>query len=358
MERRLAAEDLQGALVHAAHVQQSVKALGDTLERLLLAARYEAGTFPISLEAVDVSAVLSRVLEVCQPPALAGGVGLEIRVGNAPVLVRTDEQTLLLILMNLVSNAVKFADTKGKKRPRVVVRLSRRRNECRIVILDNGIGIPEEHVEAIWEPFFQVENSERNREAGIGLGLYLVKRAVARLDGHDVTVSSSSGRWTRFVLSVPIATHSSEKLVSPLTSLPVSEIDLQGMCVLIIEDDVQARDALQTLLLEWGAKWVAGPVFSEAMRAELQSLPSIDALIVDYRLPGEERGDRIIAQVRGMLGYQVDAVLVTAEADQAVRLKDQLPERTKLLLKPFEPRVLATILRAARLRREEKAINT
>jgi DNA-binding NtrC family response regulator len=122
------------------------------------------------------------------------------------------------------------------------------------------------------------------------------------------------------------------------------------MCVLVVEDDVQAREALQALLSEWGAQWISAPILDNAMQARLRSQPRVDAAIVDYRLPGGARGDQVVRQVRELLGNELDAILVTAEADLPSELREQLPGRTTLLLKPFEPMILASMLSASWLK--------
>jgi CheY-like chemotaxis protein/two-component sensor histidine kinase len=303
------------------------------------------------MEAVQLTGVLSRVREMCEPAAASRGVELVLRSCSDRLFVRTDAQTLLLILMNLASNAVKFANTMERSRPRVVIRVSQREQGCRIFVLDNGIGIPSEHVDSIWEPFFQISNSERNREAGIGLGLYLVKRAISHLEDHQIAVHSRSGHGTCFLLTVPVITsQEAVQAPSPPVSLPTGEPDLHGMCVLVVEDDVQAREALQALLSEWGAQWISAPILDNAMQARLRSQPRVDAAIVDYRLPGGARGDQVVRQVRELLGNELDAILVTAEADLPSELREQLPGRTTLLLKPFEPMILASMLSASWLK--------
>jgi nitrogen-specific signal transduction histidine kinase/CheY-like chemotaxis protein len=345
LEGRMAARDERGAEKQLANVQESLRALGDTLEHLLTAARYETGNYPLRMETVSLHELLSRVLETCGAGATARGVSLVVRRPEDAVQVRTDRQTALLVLTNLVSNAVKFADY-SKPRPRVVIRRVRRGGQCQITVLDNGIGIAATDLERIWRPFFQVSNSERNREAGMGLGLYLVQRAVAQLPQHEVSVRSILGHGTMFRLTVPIVAGDVGE-ASAQSARPVPAGSLAGTYVLIVEDDVQARDALQAILRDWGADYASGATLDDAMLGAHGTGRHVDVLLVDYRLPNGVRGDQVIREARERLGYEACAVLVTAEAHQADSLEDCLPSATKLLRKPFSTSALAFALSEA-----------
>ena len=349
---RLDAGDTLGVQRQARRVLESVNLLGGTLEHLLLAARYDAGTEPINLRDVSLKSLLQRVADLSEPQATERQLALLIRMPRSELTVQTDEQTLLRTLVNLVSNALKFTRTSTTRRARVIVRVGFANGVCRILIADNGIGIADSDTDSIWRPFFQVDNRERNRDNGLGLGLYLVKQSLSRLDGHSVLVKSKLGRGTRFVLTLP--GRQGHSLLEPSLPSEVSmrgdESDapdvLHGMYILVVEDDHEARIALQTQLEEWGAVLSAAGTMNEALHAHAETERTVDAIVADYRLPGEMTGIDLIRAVRGKLGYISDAVLMTAEVESG-RLIDDLPERTYLLKKPFDPAVLRRLLSGA-----------
>jgi signal transduction histidine kinase len=363
--RRLDAQDSVGVLRQADRVLRSVKMLGETLEDLLLAARYESGTEPIQIRPVLLSKLFQEVGDLSEPQAAEKGSVLLIRVPRSGLIVMTDERTLLRCLVNLVSNALKFTSSSGTGRSRVVVRAGVRKGLCRIVIADNGIGVADSDADSIWQPFFQVGNRERNRDNGLGLGLYLVKQSLLRLDGHVIQMRSTLGKGTCFVLSLPVQSEvASTEIAMQSSAMSLADDgatrdQLRGAYILLVEDDQEAREALQAQLDEWGVVSSVAGTMDEVLHAHAASERSVDAIIADYRLPGERNGIALIYAMRDALGYEPEAVLMTAEVDFD-RIVEDLPERTGLLLKPFDPGLLRhmLVLAHARALKDERAFRS
>ena len=271
LRQRLSAGDSAGTRRQAERVEQSVQVLGDTLEHLLTAARYDSGTDRVHIGPVLVSSVFHRIGELFHPQACARGVSLRVREPEEGLMVLTDEHALLRIVMNLVSNAIKFTPPRQSRQTGVVLRARLKDGTTHIVVADTGLGIAEEDLEAIWQPFFQVGNQERNRSKGLGLGLYLVKQSLARLAGHAVTVRSTRTRGTRFDVSMPgflsgTATADAAKVTSEESSRS-QEDWMRGIHVLLIEDDQEAREAIEAQLDEWGAICSSGISVEQALQS-------------------------------------------------------------------------------------------
>ncbi len=340
--QRLACDDRLSVKRQAERVVQSVKIMGDTLDHLLTAARYDAGTEPVELEPVAISKLFDRLRDLFQQQASEVGLELRFREPSRGLTGVTDEQTAHRILMNLLSNAIKFTPARPSRACGVVLRAFLRDGVCRIAVADNGVGIAEDDLDAIWQPFFQVGNRERNRSRGLGLGLYLVKQSLARLEGHALTVRSSAGRGSRFMLSMPGFDR------TPVEDRPGAESEyaecleygrkLAGWHVLLIEDDQEAREAIETQLAEWGIVCSSGFSVETAIEACSQTELPVHRIIADFRLPGIN-GVEAIRSVRSLLGYVPPAVLVTAEVDKE-RLLDLLPLRTAFIQKPFDATTL------------------
>jgi CheY-like chemotaxis protein/anti-sigma regulatory factor (Ser/Thr protein kinase) len=258
------------------------------------------------------------------------------------LIVTSDLVTLWRVLMNLLSNAVKFTDSKGRAGRGVVVRASLKGSVCRIDIADTGVGIAPEHVDAIWQPYFQIENAERNRERGLGLGLFLVRRALDHLPGHRLSLRSRPGRGSRFTLSLP-GSWLSDPVALVRSAHRLGSEDLavmRGAYVFVIEDDRDARRALQELLADWGVLYSSGATLEDLL-ADAQSSDRVpDAIISDYRLPGGNSGVDCIRQIRERLGAEVRGVIVTGEPDLD-RIRRHLPEGVVVLQKPFDAAALA-----------------
>jgi signal transduction histidine kinase len=334
--QKMNAGDGLGAERQAAHVQQAVQLLNDLLEHLLLAARYDAGTEQINIGPVSLREIFHRVEQLCALEAQEQGVALIMRMPRPKVYVLTDNRICLRALVNLVTNAVKFAKPPHEEHlARVVVRAAVVGSRCKIGVLDNGIGISDHDIDAIWEPFFQVGNEERNRARGVGLGLYLVKQSIRAMEGHRISVKSKVGSGTYFEIEMPFVAMALPTPAHPGSDMALPVPNLHDMHVVLIEDDQGAREALQAQLESWGVSYFSGSSFEEILPFIMSAEGKIEAILADLRLPGPLDGVATIESIRDRLGYLVDAVVITGEVDQELVLS-RLPEKCSLIRKPFD----------------------
>jgi signal transduction histidine kinase len=342
LKGRLEKADLEKARQDAERLGDSIGILNTTLDHLLTAARYDSGTEPIRIESVELAPLLLRLRETFAADAQARGIELRVRLPDRRLIVTSDLVTLWRVLMNLLSNAVKFTDSKGRAGRGGVVRASLKGSVCRIDVADTGVGIAPEHIDAIWQPYFQIANAERNRERGLGLGLFLVRRALDHLPDHRLSLRSRPGRGSRFTLSLP-GSWLSDPVALVRSAHRLGSEDLavmRGAYVFVIEDDRDARRALQELLADWGVLYSSGATL-EGLLADARSSDRVpDAIISDYRLPGGNSGVDCIRQVRERLGTEVRGVIVTGEPDLD-RIRRHLPEGVVVLQKPFDAAALA-----------------
>lgn len=359
---KLKQRDLEQAGKQLAHLQGAVGLLETSLDHLLTAARYDSGTEPMRIEMVELEPLLQQIAETFGPDAHRRGIELRVRAPAVRLLVKTDATALWRVLMNLVSNAVKFTESRGRKGRGVTVRAALVGDGCRIDIADTGIGIPQEYLDSIWQPYFQVGNAERDRSRGLGLGLFLVRRALDHLPGHRLALRSRPGRGSRFSVFLPGARLREARVAKPVRPKldPIALDVLRGAYVLVLEDDHDARRAILALLDDWGVLHASGATLEELLDDAGTSTRSADALISDYRLPGGRTGAECIESVRSALDECVPAVIITAESDLAA-IRDGMPFETQILQKPFDPNDLAAflyaaILRARRLEQDETGL--
>lgn len=176
----------------------SLQAGSRLLDDLVDLAQLESGVARVELHPVTVRPLLARIIADARPAAAAKGLGLRVVAPN--VWVSSDSLRLQQIVQNLLSNAIKYT-----ARGRVLVGCRRRGETLRIEVWDTGQGIPPEHLEMIFEEFYQVDNPARNSSQGVGLGLAIVDRT-ARLFGHPLTVRSVVGKGSMFAVTVPLVT--------------------------------------------------------------------------------------------------------------------------------------------------------
>jgi signal transduction histidine kinase len=167
------------------------------METILEYTRLEAGRVQLTMSEVELAALAREVVEEYRPEAQRKLLALELRLPPQPVLVRTDARLLQLVLLNLVSNAVKFTE-----RGSVEVSVEELPGACLLSVRDTGRGIAPEDQVRIFEPFQQLEDVQRKGSPGLGLGLVLVKQ-LAEMLGARISIISEVGRGSTFVVSLP-----------------------------------------------------------------------------------------------------------------------------------------------------------
>ena len=319
-------------------MEASVHAMQDMLEGFFDISQLDSGTTPIQPVAFPIERILGPLRSSFTSAANEKGLRLRIRPSRAWVC--SDPQLLHRIMLNLVSNALRYTDQGSVM---VACRPVSDGTQFRLEVRDSGIGIAAEHHEEIFQEFFQVNNPERSRAKGLGVGLSLVQRA-CRLLKHPLTMRSAPGRGTCFTLTLPRA--SAPSAAAPAnTAEPTSSGDMQGLHVLVIEDDVLGREGLAAMLTAWGCRLTLAQ--NAQMACDLLEPDQIPNIIIsDFRLSDGMDGIQTVRRVRETAGRQIAACLITGDTDAEVKQQAQaagLP----LLYKPVRPAKLRNLLRHA-----------
>lgn len=273
--------------------QKATRVMRDQIGGLMDLSRLESGLVNPKIEALNAEALVRDVKAQLHDYAQSKAVTLELELepGTQALSIRSDRQLLRQVLVNLVSNSIKYADPgKGGLR---FVKLTLSLNEpgqeaCAWVhVIDNGLGIADEHLSsgAVFKPFVQFNNQLPETEKGVGLGLSIVSAVLALLPGHQLKASSQLGLGSQFSLRLPI----SELAARPWrqeSSLQLAHTEaITGAYIWLVEDDMLVRMSTAALLDFHG---VLHDDFSSL--AELEScLPTLerqpDVLLSDFRLP-------------------------------------------------------------------------
>lgn len=327
------------------NLEASVRAMQDLLDALLDISRLDADAVRVQLQPVPLASLFEQLRGALMP--VATDKGLRLRVRDSALWVQSAPTLLHRILLNLVSNALRYTGHGGVL---VGCRRSRGGSHLWIEVWDTGVGIPEEHQQDIFREFYQIGNPERDRSKGLGLGLNIVDRT-ARLLGHELKLCSVPGHGTRFRLELPLAPAGDLQALMAAAEQPQQVDDVRGLRILVIEDDRQSAQALRGLLDSWGC--VVAVV--EGLQGALTVVNGgfvPDLLLSDFRLRAGESGMQTLHSLRTQLGRPLPACLMSGDTDpeliQACR-EAGLP----LLHKPVRPAKLRTLIR--RLARPQPA---
>lgn len=179
-------------------IKASARHLLSLIDEILTFTRLDAGRETIVLDKFDVEGAMNQAAEIAEPLAASKKLELKLIPPPTPVLIESDPTKVRQILVNLLSNAVKFTDAGT-----VTLEGRALKTEVQFVVSDTGIGIQPDHLNRIFDPFWQVEQKATRRATGTGLGLTVCRR-LANLMGGDVAVTSEPGQGTTFTVTLPM----------------------------------------------------------------------------------------------------------------------------------------------------------
>lgn len=322
------------------HLDASVQAMQNLLDGLLDVSRLDAGAVNANVRPVNINVIFDFVR--VSNTSTARDKGLRLRVRPTNLWCLSDPVLLQRMVMNLANNALRYTHTGT-----VLVRCRKvhQGSSVRIDVMDSGVGIAPEHQSDIFREFFQVGNAARDRTQGLGLGLNIVQRS-ARLLGHPIELESAPGCGTRFSIVVPLAKApliSQIRDVDPPLFAQTPQNSLEGVQVLVVEDDFTSRQAQEELLLSWGCAVCAVGTVALALKSVQQGF-LVDVVISDFRLGGDSNGLEVIAQIRKLAGWPVPACVVSGDTDADLMQAARAASLT-LLHKPVRPAKLRSLVR-------------
>jgi signal transduction histidine kinase/CheY-like chemotaxis protein len=317
------------------HIEASASAMETLLNALLDLSKLDAGVVEARPICFPVSKVFTQVASHFLPVAHSRNIRLAFT--KTSLWAYSDPLLIERILANLVSNALRYTD-------RGHVLVSARRvgeDQIRFEVWDNGKGIPHEFQARIFEEYFQLENPERHRDKGLGLGLAIVTR-LAHLLGSHVQVRSEPGQGSCFSFQLMRCKAAPEQ-PEAIAQSPVFELPLENALVAFIDDDEAILAAMVEVFDHWNVALAAGED-AEQVRSELQALGRVpDLILCDYRLRDGRTGVEAVQLLRDAFGANIPAALLTGDTAtntiQAIQAS-HLP----VLHKPLKPAKLRAFL--------------
>jgi signal transduction histidine kinase len=312
----------------------AVAAMNELFGALLDISKLDAGVLDPNVTEFPVAHLLQR-LETTFAGA-AHEKGLSLRVVPSQAWIRSDFILLERILLNLVSNAIRYTSRGG-----AVVACRRRRGSLRIEVYDTGAGIPEDQRQNIFAEFYRLGEADNDRRAGLGLGLAIVDRLCRLLD-HPMELASTKGKGSRFAVMVPLVASRAEVAPLPIAH-PLQADTLSGKLVVVIDDDALVLESMGGLLRNWNCRVVAAAGFGAALAgAEACDQPP-DLIISDYHLADGMSGFDAIERLRRALRAPMPAFLISGDI-HAERVREARERGYHLLHKPVSPIALRAIV--------------
>ncbi|RZA18099.1 MAG: hybrid sensor histidine kinase/response regulator [Lysobacteraceae bacterium] len=331
-------------LTRVLHIEECVASLDHLFSELLDLSRLETGMVHAAIADVRLDEVFDEVSRNFR--MLAESRGLRLIVRKTDAWVQADRTMLTRILNNLVSNALRYTDEGG-----VLVGVRHQDSGLvRIEIRDTGHGIAPEHQKRVFDEFYQVSHEHAHpgeRQRGLGLGLATVSK-LASLLGCRISLASTPKRGTLVALSLAAGTPSPHAQGHDAIDLP---LDVSGLRVLVVDDEVSILEGLRALLAEWGCDIRAAENEAAALAAVADWTLAPDLVISDLRLREGRSGVEVLRAIARH--YRQDPqsprfarLLVTGET-RSDRIGEIAASRIPVLFKPVSPQKLREAMLAA-----------
>ena len=341
-------------------IERNTKAQVQLIEDVLDVSRIVSGKLRLEIRPCDLMASVSAGIDAVRPVALARGITLDVDLDPSACKATCDSTRIQQVVWNLVSNAIKFTHKGGT----VSVTLAREKSLLRIQVIDNGQGISPELLPYVFDRFRQAESGTRRKHGGLGLGLSIVKHLVEAHGGTVEGHSPGEGQGSTFTVRLPIRAVHIDESVHAGSSPEDAEADereggdsaegtprlplvrLDGVRVLVVDDEADARRVLMKVLEGAGAIVTAAGSAAEAMEALAKAREGEpDVLVSDLGMPNEDGFD-LIRKVRanGHHSKELPAVALTAfvhkdDARQALLAGFQVH-----VPKPVDPHDLTSVI--------------
>jgi PAS domain S-box-containing protein len=323
-------------------IERNARAQAQLVDDLLDVSRIVSGRFSLTLEDVDLGAVVQSAIDTVRPTVAAKGLELDfVELPTRRAIVGGDDDRLRQVFWNLLSNAVKFTTRGG----RIRVTFGIEEQTAVVTVEDSGQGIPADFLHHVFERFRQADSSASRRHGGLGLGLAIVRHLV---EAHGGTVSAASpgeGLGATFTVRLPLR-RMADRADAAAPRLTRSTT-LSGLTILVVDDEPDAREFLRLLLDAHGARVVVAASAGEALDHLVRH--PVDAMLADLGMPDRDgyslmEAARELKQPEGTLP---PAVAVTAYASERERDRAIAAGYGWHVTKPIDADQLISIVAAA-----------
>jgi PAS domain S-box-containing protein len=317
-------------------IERNVKAQTQLVDDLLNVSRIVTGNLKIAPQWIDTLSIVNAAVDSIRPAAMAKGIQVTVEAADSEGIF-ADPDRLQQVVWNLLTNAVKFTRKGGE----VKVEVARVASKIQISVSDTGEGVPREFLPYVFDRFRQADASTTRKTGGLGLGLSIVRHIVELHGGTVIAHSEGIGRGTTMIVQIPIpALLPRERAVPPEDQAA----SLQGLKVMIVEDEDDTREMLEHALRSYGASVLVAASAAEALQKIVGREP--DILISDIGLPNMD-GYELLSKIRSEMPKglrDIPAVALTAFANAEHKEKSKLAGYQAHVSKPVAVPDLISVL--------------
>jgi PAS domain S-box-containing protein len=327
-----------------ATIVRNANAQSQLIDDLLDVSRIITGQLRLDVDFVDINQVVAAAIDVVRPGAEAKGLTFQWMLNPDVGMIKGDAGRLQQVLWNLLTNAVKFTSRGG----RIHVMLHGEDSSVAIEVADTGKGIAPDFLPLVFDRFTQHRSTNAHRAGGLGLGLAIVKHLV-ELHGGKVTVhSDGENTGTTFVVKLPVVPVRAARAEARVRALVADDLscppELAGLNVLVVDDERDARELVQTVLQRANAVVRLASSAAEALESVRMHKP--DVIVSDIGMP-EADGYVFISRLRALTreeGGRIPAVALTAYARPDDRRRALMAGFQNHAAKPIEPQELMIVI--------------
>ncbi len=315
-------------------IERNAKLQSELIEDLLDVSRILQGKLSLNVSPVDLVTTVQASIETVRLAAEAKSIQIQARLDPNLGQVLGDPNRLQQVTWNLLSNAVKFTDVGGE----VNVRLERLDFQTQISVSDTGRGIHPDFLPNVFDYFRQADSATTRKFGGLGLGLAIVRHLVELHGGTVQAESPGEGQGATFTVKLPLMPNPHQTNADSKPS--ELSLNLQGIKVLVVDDDTDTRELMVFLLEQAEASVISANSAGEAFAALMQSKP--DILLSDIGMPDMD-GYMLMRQVRALSpeqGGQIPAIALTAYAGDFNQQRALQAGFQRHIAKPLEPNKL------------------
>ena len=330
-------------------IMRNAEAQARLIEDVLDITRIVNQKLTLDRAVLNLSSIVRQAVDAVRPSADVKGIALETAIASEDLLVDVDAMRLQQVVLNLLTNALKFTPRGGQVR----LRTARERAYAAIEVSDTGKGIGPDLLPHIFERFRQGDSSSTRHHGGLGLGLTIANQLVVMHGGQIEVQSEGEGKGSTFTVLLPIVALDPRKVpqaASPAAAPPVfPEQSLRGVHVMVVDDEASVRDLVALTLAKCGASVTVATSVQDA----LGLMPNLhpDVIVSDIAMPGVDGYD-FVRRVRSLVEpsrAEIPMIALTAYASLQDRKRALDLGFDRHLTKPVDPGELVRAIAEARL---------